>query len=467
MLEAGDALFPEDPLFPEEVAQRRAKAELIMAANKAMAVDFATVGDQDLKLGVEFLKSLVAEHQFPMHSANLLAADGKTVFPSRAMKTIGGVKVGLFGLTVALDSEGKPILEDNPNFRVADPFEAARREVAALQKEGAQVIVAVTHLGISEDTRLANEVPGIHFIFGGHSMSPLAEPSKAKDTWILQSGSRGKHIGRLDLDLRGADAVAAVATLTDVSSLDRVRGRIEHYNGEIAALKKRLETEPDADRKTMIQDQIDFYTEQLAIESKSLPANSETASSLRNELVELSREIPDEPKVAKLVEAALAKISEMPPPPLEASSGRTELLATGDMAKGPYVGASVCQACHVPQFQQWLGTAHAKAYKTLEVEMHASDFDCVGCHTTGYRQTGGPKDPFTLGGMIHVQCESCHGPGRKHAEAPKTEKLRNTFDEAFCRTCHSVEQTGDRFVFSEYLPKVAHPTPAKKAEAPR
>ena len=461
MLEAGDSLFPDDPLFPEEVTQRKLKAELVMAANKAMGVDFATVGDQDLRLGVEYLKSLAAETQFPLHSANLLGADGKTVFPARAVKTIAGVKVGLFGLTVALDAEGRSLLEDNPNYKLADPFEAARREVAALQKEGAHVIVAVTHLGITDDTRLANEVPGIHFIFGGHSMSPLAEPSKSKDTWILQSGSRGKHVGRLDLDLKGADPVAALASLTDVSSLDRVRGRIEHYNGEVAALKDRVAKEPDPDRKRMIQDQIDFYQEQLAIETKNLPANAESASSLRNELVELSRDIADEPKVAKLVADALAKMAELPAVPVTTT---TELVATG---KGPYVGASVCQGCHVPQYQQWTTTAHAKAFKTLQDELHAADFDCVGCHSTGYKKDGGPNDPFTLGGLVHVQCEACHGPGRKHAEAPKDAKLVTKFDEASCRTCHSVEQTGDRFVFSEYLPKVVHTNAAKKAEAPK
>lgn len=458
-LESGDFLFPEEPLFPEEFEQRRVKAELILAANKAIGVDFAAVGDQDLKLGVEFLKTAAQQHQFPFYSANLLTSDGKPVFPGHVVKTIGGVKVGLFSvITMTTGFDAKPLFEDNPSYKVTDPFVAARAEVAALQAEGAQVIVAVTHLGLTDDMRLANDVPGIHFVFGGHSSSQLNEPNKAGTTWVLQSGSRGKYIGRLDIDLKG-EMPGALATLTDVSSQDKLQERIKHYESEVQTLKARLENEPDVDRKTMIQDQVDFYTEQLAIESKKLPADPKAASSLKNEIVALSRDVADEPTVSALVAAALDKIAALPPPPavqgLESAAGP---------ASGPYVGATVCAGCHVPQANQWRTTGHAKAFKTLQEENHAVDFDCVACHTTGYRKDGGPKDPFTTAGFHAVQCEACHGPGRAHANDPKKVKLVKTFDEAFCRTCHSVEQTADRFVFSEYLPKVAHPNPPAAAE---
>lgn len=455
-LESGDFLFPEEPLFPEEVEQRRVKAELILAANKAMGVDFAAVGDQDLRLGVEYLKTAAERHKFPFYCANIVAADGTKPFPGRVIKTVGGVKVGLFSvITTTTGFDAKPLFAGNPNYKVEDPFAAAKQEVKALQSEGAQVIVAVTHLGLTDDMRLGNEVPGIHFVFGGHSSSQLTEPNKAGSTWVMQSGSRGKYIGRLDIDLKG-ELPGALATIADVSSQQKLQERIKHYESEVQSLKARLEAETDADRKTMIQDQVDFYTEQLGLESKNLPADAKNVSSLKNEIVAFSREIADEPKVSALVAAALDKISTLPPPPV------VGLENVKGPETGPFVGAAVCQACHVPQGTQWRSTGHAKAFQTLEKENHAVDFDCVACHTTGYRKEGGPKDPFTTAGFGGVQCESCHGAGRAHATDPKKVKLTKTFDEAFCRTCHSVEQTGDRFVFSEYLSKVAHPNPKPK-----
>ena len=456
VLDAGDILFPDEPLVPEEVEQRRVKADLILAANKAMGIDFAAVGDQDLKLGVEWLKKAAETHGFPFHSANLVTNDGKPVFPGRRVLDVGGVKVGFFSVLTPDGRDGKPLLEDNPHYRIDDPLEAAAREVKALQAEGAQAIVAVTHLGLIEDKRLGNEVPGIHFVFGAHSGSMVGEPEKGGSAFVFQAGTRGKYLGRLDIDLKG-ELPGALATLRDVSSLQKQRERVKHYESEVVTLKARLDSETDPDRKLMIQDQVDFYTEQLAIETKKVPADADEGSALENRMVPLSREIADEPKVGALVTAALEKIAGLPPPPQ--ISGSIEDLKGPE--SGPYVGVTVCQGCHPTQWAQWRTTGHAKAYKTLEEEMHAVDFDCVGCHTTGYRKEGGPKDPFTIAGFQHVQCESCHGPGRAHAKEPKKVKLTKTFDEAFCRSCHSVEQTGDRFVFADYLPKVAHPNPDK------
>lgn len=457
LLEAGDFLFPEEPLFPEEVEQRRVKAELILAANKEMGVDFSAVGDQDLRLGVEWLKTAAAQTQFPFYCANLTTSDGKNVFPGHVVKTIGGVKVGFFSvITPTSGFDAKPVLEGNPSYKITDPFPAAKSAVKALQDAGAQVIVGVTHLGLTDDMRLAQEVPGIHFVFGAHSQSQLAEPNKAGSTFVLQSGSRGKYLGRLDITLRG-ELPGALGTLADVSTVEKVQERIRHYESEVTTLRARLEGETDADRKTMIQDQVDFYEEQLALERKNAPADAANGSSLKNEIVALSRDIADEPKVSALVAAALDKIATLPPPP--AVSG-IESQAPPPEAS-PYVGAQVCAACHIPQAKQWQTTAHAKAYATLVAENHAVDFDCVGCHTTGYRKEGGPKDPFNVTGFHGVQCEACHGAGRAHASKPKDVKLLNTFDEAFCRACHSLEQTGDRFVFADYLPKVAHPDPKK------
>ena len=85
-------------------------------------------------------------------------------------------------------------------------------------------------------------------------------------------------------------------------------------------------------------------------------------------------------------------------------------------------------------------------------------------HVTGYKTDGGPRDPFTVAGFAGVQCETCHGPGRAHAQDPKKVDMVRAMPEAGCRTCHSVDQTGDRFVFDEYLPKVDHGASKKKSQ---
>lgn len=455
-------LFPEEPLIDDEVPQRQVKAELIIAANAGMKLDAVGVGDQDLRLGVEWLKT-ATDGKLPMMSANLVDSKGKTVFPAHVVKTLCNTKVGIFSVMTALDDSGKPLLDGNPSYRVEDPFETAKKEVAALKAEGAEVIFALTHLGLQDDLRLAREVPGIRFIFGAHSMSQLAEPQREKETgtWIFQAGYRTKHLGRVDVDFKGPVATV-MADLSDVSNADRVRDRVRTYEERIAELTARLGTETDPDRKLMVQDQIAFYAEQLEVEKKDLPKPNSGAT-LVNTLVELSREVPDDEKVAPMVEAALVKITALPP--VAQISG--DALGKGPVS-GPYIGAQVCQGCHQQQYTDWTQTPHAKAYKTLVSENHHMDFDCVGCHTTGYKKEGGPKDPFTVGGLAAVQCETCHGPGREHALEPKKVDMNIAFDEATCKTCHSDEQTGDRFVMADYLPKVDHKSdlkPGQKADA--
>ena len=448
LLDAGDLLFP-DSITPEETAQREVKAELILQANVAMGVDAAAVGDQDLALGVHWLAEEAKKTGYPFLSANLLTSDGKPVFPGHVTKTVCGTKVGIFSVMTPTGLDGKPVLGNDPGYRIDDPIETAKKEIAGLQLDGAQVIVAVTHLGLTEDLQLADAAPGIAMIFGGHSESPLAEPQKKGSTWIFQTGQKGKQLGLLTLDLAGP-LPQAITSVKDASDASRAQLRIQTYQDRIAEVKQQLAAATEDDRKQILNDQIAFYQEQIDLESKALPKPGEAGSTLNNELIELNRDVPDEPKVEALVDAAKAKMADLPAVSVDA--GEIGTIA----GNGPWAGVVVCKSCHVPEFTSWSKTAHAHAFQSLVGDGRQVDFDCVGCHTTGYKQTGGPQDPFNTAGYGAVQCEACHGAGRAHAADPKNVKLTTTFDEKFCRTCHSIEQTGDRFVWSEYFPKIEH-----------
>src|SRR5439155_26755384 len=108
---------------------------------------------------------------------------------------------------------------------------------------------------------------------------------------------------------------------------------------------------------------------------------------MKNAMIELSRDVPDDPKVASLVDSAKAKIAALPPGP----AASVEKLAGGGTPQatppaGPYVGVAGCPACHAGEYESWAKTDHARAYKTLVSERSHMDFDCVPCHTTGYKK---------------------------------------------------------------------------------
>ena len=106
---------------------------------------------------------------------------------------VGGVRLGLFGLT--LEGDPRPWI-DYGRFdrRVA----AARDAVAALRALGAEFVVAVTHQEMRDDVRLAELVPGIDWIAGGHEHVALER--RAGATWITKADADAKTIVRVDVD---------------------------------------------------------------------------------------------------------------------------------------------------------------------------------------------------------------------------------------------------------------------------
>jgi len=107
-----------------------------------------------------------------------------------------GISVGYFSLITEglsyLSSPGEVLL-------TGSNVETATRAVKHLRDEGAQIVVALTHIGLEEDIRVAEAISGIDIIFGGHSHSYVEEPIRVGDTFIVAGGERGTHLMRLDL----------------------------------------------------------------------------------------------------------------------------------------------------------------------------------------------------------------------------------------------------------------------------
>jgi len=133
------------------------------------------------------------------------------------IEDVGGLKVAILGLTtkdiVAIVSRAR-----NGGVAVADPVTAAAVFVPELRKK-ADLIVAVTHLGVDADRALAQRVPGIDVIVGGHSHTYLWQPFFVRNgnangyhgTGIVQAGRWGDRVGRLAIGI----GKGGVAGLTD------------------------------------------------------------------------------------------------------------------------------------------------------------------------------------------------------------------------------------------------------------
>ena len=117
-----------------------------------------------------------------------------------------GLRVGLFGL-VGDAAGGLAPAAVPTTFQPA--AEASALAVSDLQAQGVDLMVALTHNGVTDDPTtspdevLANEVDGIDVIVGGHSHTPLFEPKQANGTVIVQAGCHTQYLGQLDLAFDG------------------------------------------------------------------------------------------------------------------------------------------------------------------------------------------------------------------------------------------------------------------------
>ncbi|MHB8837116.1 MAG: bifunctional UDP-sugar hydrolase/5'-nucleotidase, partial [Candidatus Methylomirabilia bacterium] len=160
--------------------------------------DALNLGRIDLLLPPDLLRKLGARAAFPLLSANIVDAAGKAPFKGWIVKKEGRLRVGIFGLS-GNQPLGLPELPGR-DLKVRDPVEAARAAVTGL-RDSADLVIALSQLGLEGDVRLAREVPGIDIILGGFTRQITPQPRSEGTTLILHSGAKGMQLGRLGLQI--------------------------------------------------------------------------------------------------------------------------------------------------------------------------------------------------------------------------------------------------------------------------
>ena len=189
--------FGGDLLSPSLMSGVSKGAQMIEIYN-ALGTHVAVPGNHEYDYGPEIAAKRFAESTFPWLGANVLGPDGKPAGGLQAIRVIevGGFKVGFFGVlepeTAVLSSPGKAIT-------FASPIETAKAMVKALQEQGAEIVVALTHLSIAGDRELARTVKGIHLALGGHDHDPVTFYENG--VLIHKSGYDAHFLGAIDLNV--------------------------------------------------------------------------------------------------------------------------------------------------------------------------------------------------------------------------------------------------------------------------
>ena len=179
------------------------KGKVVADAFKEMHMDATTLGNHDFAWGQGDLRNMLEGLDTPVVAANVVkTSDGKVMDGVKPyiIKDIKGVKVGIIGLDTP---EIEQFIEKSKlkglHFDAA--AKTVRKCLPEVKKDGADLVMVLSHLGASEDEKLAEEVKGIDVIVGGHSHTVMEHGRKVGDTIIVQAGALGKFVGKLDLEV--------------------------------------------------------------------------------------------------------------------------------------------------------------------------------------------------------------------------------------------------------------------------
>ncbi|MDX2259186.1 MAG: thiosulfohydrolase SoxB [Hyphomicrobiaceae bacterium] len=156
----------------------------------------------EFTLGEARVSELVAGLGFPLLAQNVRESEFEDrVFPARQMFERGGVKVAVIGQAFPFTPIANPRWMI-PKWTFGLREEDLRKEVEGARAEGAGLVVLLSHNGFDVDRKVASRVEGIDVILSGHTHDAVPEPTKVGRTLIVASGSHGKFVSRLDLDVQ-------------------------------------------------------------------------------------------------------------------------------------------------------------------------------------------------------------------------------------------------------------------------
>jgi 5'-nucleotidase len=192
----GDFLSPS-------VASSIFQGEQMVAALGATGLDLATLGNHEFDFGPELLRRRMREAPWDWVVSNVVDAATGEPFGGAApwlVRRYGDLAVGFLGLCLAGDEIPA---KKRQGVEFLDPFDAAERYLPELEREGVDVIVALTHLDFADDVRLARRFPAIDLILGGHEHFPIT--TQVEHSLIIKPGSDARNVARVDVSRPRAD----------------------------------------------------------------------------------------------------------------------------------------------------------------------------------------------------------------------------------------------------------------------
>jgi hypothetical protein len=446
LLAAGPLFFMNTALTSERQTQDCWKADALARSLGAAGLRAWAPGANDWAAGVGTFGALAAAADASPLAANLR---GTGLHAERVFE-LAGNKIGVVGVSL-------PIFDDKlpDGVSALDSLAELKQAKASLEAQGARLCVLLTALPRGDALRLIDQVPGFQVLVVGKPFDQgetndlPTPPEVVGNTLVVEAPNHLQALGVVDLFVRDDKFEFADGSNTGAASeLGSLTGRIHELETRLAAADAAGKS-ADPDLLARRADLQRLKGEQQKLSAPSVPARG---SFFQYHLVEVRDVLGSEATVHGLIDGYYQRVNDhnhevfQDKLPLPAPAGQSH-----------YVGVDVCSTCHTSERAFWNHTQHAAAYPALSSEHKEFNFDCVGCHVTGYDKPGG-STVVHVEKLENVQCEVCHGPGSRHANMPLDDTLISIPEQSFCAaTCHHPPHVKSDWSAALSWPKIVGP----------
>ncbi len=166
-----------------------------------------TPGNHDFDISSANLLKLTEIAKFPTISANILDTTDRFPVNNKEYVVIekNGLKIGIVGV-MSGDFYNQVNMNSSAGIKILPPIETVKRLVEQLRPQ-TDVLIALTHEGVNDDSVLAMNVKDLDVIVSGHAHTRLKHPKVVNDVLIVQTGSNCENLGILDLTIENRRVV--------------------------------------------------------------------------------------------------------------------------------------------------------------------------------------------------------------------------------------------------------------------
>ncbi len=451
LVDAGAMLYVKNSIIKNGRGQAEIYAEAIIKSKLKMGFSAIGIASMDLSMGIDYLKKVQKEFDFPWVSLNLVStSDNNPIFSPYLHQKINGINIGILGLTGQNSITG---VNSNEKFKIL-PWKDTLPTILNKNKKEFDLIILLSSFSLKVNKEIAKTHPEIHLLVqSGHQKNNI-QPIIVNNTLITQTASMGKYLGVMDIKWNKSNKWEIVSS----GKLSERKKELTRLDWQLNRLDKRINSQTDDDNETYKNMLKDKESLQLKIEqlNQDQITKYQNINQYNNRFIAIKTSLKEDKPIKAIVDSAKRASNNL-------LKKRFQLSQSKPVDQNfPLTGSNSCKKCHTAQYIFWEKTRHSKAWKTLVMENQQNNIECLVCHVTLHSRKKSNigklnQQIMNLSAKFrNVGCEECHASGKKHILQPK--KYRPEVpNEQTCKNCHTLERD-KKFNMQIMLPLIQCPT---------